>query len=388
MNNCKDKPSNIPPNQRTNWLERNPIKSIMFIVGFFIILLDLIFASFFRTPNIKNTYYHHDLVANYHGVVAWGTKKYIIHTNSLGFKDQAKRVVKFKNDKYRLVFIGDSFTEGVGFPYDETFIGLIDKQLDQSKYEVLNAGVSSYSPKLYCLKIKYLIENVGLQFNELYVFIDISDIQDELEYEHFRPSESYLLDFLNRVNFLVKRYSFIGNVTIREFGKYEHELLIKKITFKSPKKHNNEPNTDASRKGYLWKYRNEFMTERGAWTYDERVFNKWGEDGFTLATDNMDKLYKLCKDNNIKLTIAVYLWPSEILNQNITSKNVSLWMAFCKNRGISFINCYPYFFTGGRSDSIIEDYYVKNDVHFNLNGQKLMARAWFDHFNALNRADN
>lgn len=388
MNNCKEYPSNIPPNQRTSWLERNPKKSIIFIVGFFFILLDLILASFFRTPNIINTYYHHDLVANYHGVLAWGAKKYIIHTNSLGFKDQVNRVVKLKNDKYRIVFIGDSFTEGVGFPYDETFIGLIDKKLDQSTYEVLNAGVSSYSPKLYFLKIKYLIENVGLKFNELCVFIDISDIQDEREYEHFRPFESYLMDILNRFNFLLKRYSFIGHVTIREFGNFKHELLIKNISFKSPKKNNDERNTDVSEKDYLWKNRDEFMAERGAWTYDERVFNKWGEDGFALATDNMDKLYKLCKDNNIKLTIAVYPWPNEIINNNLNSNNVSLWMAFCKKRGIPFINCYPYFFTLDRPDSIIEDYYIRNDVHFNLDGQKLMARAWFDHFNALNRAGN
>lgn len=347
-----------------------------------VILLDLILAPFFaeRIPNIKDTHYHHGLEANYRGTVTWGTKKYTFHTNSLGFKDKNNRAVKLKNHKYRIIFIGDSFTEGVGFPYDETFVGLIDQQLNNSDYEILNAGVSSYSPKLYYLKIKYLIENVGLKFDELYVYFDISDVEDEIEYESFQPSDSYILSFLNRLNFLLKRYSFTGNVAIREIIKIKRDWLLKNIgTVAIPKPNNGEIKQSATNE-LLWENQDDYLKYRGAWTYDENTFKKWGKKGCALAIENMDKLSRLCQQHNIKLTIAVYPWPAEILRNNFNSINVSLWKDFCHKREITLLNCYPYFFTGEQAKNIVEKYYVTGDVHFNLDGHKLMAKAWLDHF--------
>jgi hypothetical protein len=42
----------------------------------------------------------------------------------------------------------------------------------------LNAGVASYSPSIYYKKIKYLLES-GLQFDEVVLFSDTSDVTDE-----------------------------------------------------------------------------------------------------------------------------------------------------------------------------------------------------------------
>ena len=36
------------------------------------------------------------------------------------------------SDKYRILFIGDSYTEGVGVEYKDTFVGLIDSALFRS----------------------------------------------------------------------------------------------------------------------------------------------------------------------------------------------------------------------------------------------------------------
>ena len=75
--------------------------------------------------------------------------------------------------------MGDSFTEGGLLDYTDTFVGRIDSDLGEKKIEVLNAGVSSYSPIIYWRKIKYLIEDMKLKFDEVVVFIDISDPYDE-----------------------------------------------------------------------------------------------------------------------------------------------------------------------------------------------------------------
>ena len=50
-------------------------------------------------------------------------------TNSLGFRDASAREVPLKTDAKRILFIGDSITDGVGFPYEKTFVGLIGKEL-------------------------------------------------------------------------------------------------------------------------------------------------------------------------------------------------------------------------------------------------------------------
>ena len=47
----------------------------------------------------------------------------------------------------------------------------------------MNAGRGSYSPIVYWRKIKHLIEDVGLKFNEVVAYIDISDPQNELAYK-------------------------------------------------------------------------------------------------------------------------------------------------------------------------------------------------------------
>ena len=80
--------------------------------------------------------------------------------------------------KNRIVFIGDSFTFGVLLDYEFTVPGLADIYFREKGIEVLNAGVSSYSPSIYYNKIKFFIEQ-GLKFSHIVVFIDISDIEDE-----------------------------------------------------------------------------------------------------------------------------------------------------------------------------------------------------------------
>ena len=49
----------------------------------------------------------------------WGYEKYKIFTNNLGFKDKSNREIEFKK---KILFIGDSFTEGVGIKYEDTFL--------------------------------------------------------------------------------------------------------------------------------------------------------------------------------------------------------------------------------------------------------------------------
>ena len=71
-----------------------------------------------RAYRIKSYKYHHDLAKNVGAHRAeWAETVYSINTNSLGFKDKTNRQIPLKIDKKRLIFIGDSFTEGFCLRY-------------------------------------------------------------------------------------------------------------------------------------------------------------------------------------------------------------------------------------------------------------------------------
>jgi hypothetical protein len=103
-----------------------------------------------------------------------------LYTNSLGFKDATVRPVSLRTSTRRVVLIGDSFTEGMELPFEDTFAGMLYAagQGQSPKIESLNAGGGSSPPTIYYKKIRYFLDQ-GLRFDELVVFPDMSDVLDE-----------------------------------------------------------------------------------------------------------------------------------------------------------------------------------------------------------------
>jgi hypothetical protein len=91
----------------------------------------------------------------------------------MGFRDASTRDVPLVADHKRIVFIGDLFTEGLGVPYQKTFVGRFASAFPD--LDVLNAAAESYSASIYYEKLKYFLD-VGFRFDEAIVYIDISDI--------------------------------------------------------------------------------------------------------------------------------------------------------------------------------------------------------------------
>ena len=149
------------------WFDRNPkitFISFLIITIFFLDFISaIIFIPFdynsFRCPD---PYFHHGLLPNQSTKNKWGDNVFEMYTNSLGFKDKQCREISPAPDKNkkRILFIGDSFTEGVGMPWEDSFPGILQDKFPS--VEILNAAVVSYSPKFYSVKIKYLIEQTHL----------------------------------------------------------------------------------------------------------------------------------------------------------------------------------------------------------------------------------
>jgi hypothetical protein len=61
---------------------------------------------------VANPIYGHGLVPNFDGEEVWGNDKSHVVTNSFGFKDASMRQVPLQSTKTRVLFLGNSFTEG------------------------------------------------------------------------------------------------------------------------------------------------------------------------------------------------------------------------------------------------------------------------------------
>jgi hypothetical protein len=103
--------------------------------------------------------------------------------NSFGLRDKEYSIKK-PGGSTRILMVGDSFTEGIGVEASETFSkvleGLLNGAGTNARYEVINAGVGSYSPLPEYLYLK----TAGLNLNPDIVVLnlDLSDMYDDLQY--------------------------------------------------------------------------------------------------------------------------------------------------------------------------------------------------------------
>jgi len=308
----------------------------------------------FNNFRANSTYYHHGTKPNRTELTKW-FDEYTVHTNSLGFFDGSQRNVPLKKDGKRFVFIGDSFTEGVGEPWENTFPGIVSKELEKENIELLNAGCISYSPKIYYLKMKYFLEK-GLEMDDLYVFIDISDVQDEIEYAYFKPTEA--IPYLSDINLFFYQNSF----TYRHF----HERMY---YWQENPRHKDSP---------FWG--GLFYPVRHLWSMDMHHYEKWGKEGLELSKDHMNKLFETTEKYGVKLHIAVYPWRMHILKKDLGNIQVLFWKKFCEERGIDFINFFPNFINVDDVKAKEQLWFVEGDVHWSKAGLRKMADTVEAHF--------
>ncbi len=104
------------------------------------------------------------------------------------------------------------------------------------------------------------------------------------------------------------------------------------------------------------------------------ILNKRGKRGLKLAETNIKNLSELCKKNNIKMTIAVYPWPAQILKRDLESIQVKFWKNFAEINEINFINLFPDFIDLQEDPAIaINKYYIQKDNHWNFRGHQVVT---------------
>ena len=331
---------------------------------------------------VRSADYHHTFAPGREVIERWGRITYRFATNSLGFKDAAPRAVKAKRDGPRLLLLGDSFTEGAGYGFPETFAGRIAAAMDKNGVEVLNAAVGSYAPIIYNLKTRYLLDKVGLQFDHVVIFLDVSDIYDE--------AKGYRTDARGRlivppetpektsrvIGHFLRDNSMIGRAftLIRDQLSGARKALKLRWRAASESGESFFSVSDAALQIYA-------ITDKaaGRWTYDDEAWRDHGADGRQKAAGQLDRLFTYLKNRKIPMTLAIYPWPDQILFDPEAPRHLGFWRDWAAARGIQFIDLFAAFTDGASVETLLR-YFIAGDFHWNEQGHALTAAAFLRQF--------
>jgi lysophospholipase L1-like esterase len=307
-------------------------------------------SYFERDYRIPSLHYHHGLASNISVRAHWGDIEYPFSTNSLGFRDAKPRQVSLKAKSGRILLLGDSFTEGIGVPYEETFAGILDSAARNQGIEVLNAAVSSYSPLIYHLKTRHYLERVGLRFGAILVFLDISDPYDQVHRYHATAdgrieSIQGRTPLTDRAGHWLRYNSVVGRamtMALLAYGGY------------SPSPFGLGQN-------------------QARWSYDERTFAAYGARGLELTRQRMDSLLQIARHHGIRLTVVIYPYPDQIVRRHMETLYTRFWKDWAERNAVPLVNLFPLFIDEIAPDSVLSRYFMPRDLHWNAAGHQLVA---------------
>ena len=339
--------------------------SLIFIITFTLILLtDFFFGSYllkFTPKKIDQTIGHdifdHNLKKSFKANLEWTPgKTYLYCTDKNSFRTFCDKMDSNEKE-FDIAFIGDSFTEGIGVIYEETFVGRIINNYKNLK--IANLGVVSYSPSIYFAKLKYLLEN-GYKFKRVIIYFDISDVYDDnrkynLINEKIRRKKSVTLSRIQRS--LKTSFPFLAySLKVLKNDVFKKSDFVKKCT-------------------YL-----DYCHEKSSWTFNDKYF---GSDDVNKSLEIMEMIHLLLQKYQIKMSVGIYPWPAQIMHDTEVSKIVNLMSNFCKNKCEFFFNNFPDFFrdiNNSNKKDIILKYYINGDVHFNSLGNEKLFINFINNF--------
>ncbi len=360
--------------------ERHPRLTLVVLAVVAAVLADFAFTfvyaqfrpGFYRDHSafrVRSPIYHHGFQP---GVSVddeyWGPLVASYRIDSLGFRDETVRQVPLCSSAWRVLLIGDSFTEGIGVPYEDTFAGLAAASLAPSGVEVLNAGAASFSPIIYLRRVRNLVEEVGLCFDHLVVFVDVGDIQDEVTYAFdeqgnvvSREARRLREERANRVH---GRPFFLRSLAVRRFLD-RHTLVLARLYDAADRLFTRGPRRAA------------------LWTVDAQAFDEYGEEGLGNARAHMDALAELLARHGIGLTVAVYPWPDHVILGDRDSRQAAFWRAWAAAKGAAFLDYFPLFVGVGDPSETVRRNFIPGDIHWNAAGHRVIAGPLVEHLRTL-----
>ena len=313
--------------------------------------------------------FHHGIKPNSEGIDTYGPYSAKYFSNSLGLRDEKIRDVPLVVDHPRILFIGDSFTEGGPIAWEKTFVGRVSEALKPQGIEVLNAGVASYCPTTERVKLRQLLVEQGLGVDRVVLCLDISDLKDEFYYEESSDGKVRQVPYgpfaekaekLRRIDEICgwleanveKNFVIIGALVRNARLQWRRHASPTGVT-----EHDAIPEW-----AYNWPdYRGE---------HDDLV-----EKGLKQIKLEMARLAEELRERKVALTLVVYPWPQQVRATTRPSRAETEWQAWADENNAQFVSLFPVFVNATPPEEIIAQYYWKNDAHWNEEGHRLVAEA-------------
>lgn len=377
------------------------MKKFYLIISF--LLIDLLLSQFFllkvlendilnaHKESFENRIFNQDYNYTFKKQVKFKSQYegniYTISTNDLGFRDNS--IFPLDRKKNYSIVIGDSFVEGVGLEYEDTIVGILNKNLENENFKYLNAGVASYSSYIYLKKIKKIInENKDLKIKDIIVFLDKSDVSDDETYlakpklfQNKYPKGKFIyqrkMDFykdlreLSLWRFYTKQF-ISGKIIKLITDKIEDFFSSIKKRFLVSKKLNKkffEVNTLE-----IKAIKSINSTQRITNWYKDETWEKKTKKNIQFSIDNLKNLKQFLSKKDINLTVVLYPWPFEIDNKQIRKKYLEFIIPLLNEINIKNIVIYEDFLKGNIYKNISKNY-LYNDIHFNKNGNQIIVNA-------------
>jgi hypothetical protein len=326
-----------------------------------------------KNCGVRDPVLHHAFKPNCTAEYPWGGSWYPFSTNSLGFRDERVREVPQADTRPRILILGDSMTEGM-LPWPDSYVGRIAAHFPQ--YDFLNGAARSYSPSNY-FNVARLVLARGYDIDDVIVFIDISDVQDEATFYRDKDAsgavsgpqpEHFAISWWAQIRMFIAGRLFLTNHLLESC---ERVLVDRGFYHLST-----GPLGDA------------FDMERGAWTY--RKVNEAApyydgyaplgvEGGIAKEKEKMTRLWHLLAEQNIPLSVVVYPHPPQVLHDTVDSRQVRVWREWCEGKCERFISLFPALLAlkgqcpPSHPGCWYLSHFVFGDIHYNAAGNALAA---------------
>lgn len=284
---------------------------IVLLICYFILELTIKFTGIAKLSKEEHPYrsndavLHHILRPGSTGIVNSREWNHEVSINSLGFYDE--EISKQKPlGTIRILMLGDSFTEGIFVDKDKTIAGQLEYKLkglqNGVSYDVINAGVSSYSPILEYLQLKE--KDLALSPDIVVLNFDITDVQNDQEYSRYAVfSEGELVAVPNPDSSGTTVSSSVKSPILDFFRRhsYSYQFLAFNMQNIAWKKRVGDISID-----YL------AVARDSENNYDE---------AWTLTFNYILKIKKISEENGAKFILVIYPWPHQVSTEYWLTRN-------------------------------------------------------------------
>jgi hypothetical protein len=294
----------------------------------------------------------------------------IYKTNSIGARDK-ERSFKNNTNKKRVIFLGDSFIEGIMVNTKDRCSNILEKNTGN---EHLNFGVNGTSPINYYL----LYQSLAKKFDHDIVVIGVlpaNDFQDYtegkeislLEYPIYRPywkdannkmELKYSLASVNQSYSSLAIYNKPYKIYHTKDSVYKTLSLVQKIK------------VQCNANSYILALVNEIASRKPTETdVQPSIFENYPKNNWKAFSYSLEKLFEEAKGKEIIVMTIPILKDIERYQKNHKNELASQLGDFCKKKGVNYIDLLPIL----SSHKNPSELFISCDGHWSEKGERNVA---------------